>query len=82
MVNEVGSIHKSFTATNGNGCVLLCLWGGSHADIADELALVTDAVEMMDRRLTDECGCHPSDGDFESIQEIFLPESERSKALS
>eukprot|EP00934_Nitzschia_sp_Nitz4_P004427 Nitzschia sp. Nitz4//scaffold135_size62275//6003//6848//NITZ4_006344-RA/size62275-processed-gene-0.17-mRNA-1//1//CDS//3329535545//4417//frame0 len=78
LVNEVGSIHKSFTATNGDGCVLFCLWGGSHANILEEPPLVTDAVNHMDDQITQHCGCHPSSSELESIKETFLPPSERS----
>lgn len=31
LVNEVGSIHQSYTKEEG--CVLLCLWSSAHADI-------------------------------------------------
>jgi quercetin dioxygenase-like cupin family protein len=31
LVNEVGSIHQSYT--KDEGCVLLCLWSSAHADI-------------------------------------------------
>lgn len=30
-VNEVGSIHQSFT--RGEGCLLLCVWGGAHLNL-------------------------------------------------
>jgi hypothetical protein len=36
MINEYGSIHKSFTSTSGSGCLLLCLWSGHHANIQYE----------------------------------------------
>jgi hypothetical protein len=32
LVNEIGSIHQSFT--KDEGCVLLCLWSNAHADIS------------------------------------------------
>lgn len=51
LVNRVGTIHKSFTATKGDGCILLVLWGGSHANISQEPSVVRDAVEAMDRKL-------------------------------
>jgi quercetin dioxygenase-like cupin family protein len=31
LVNEIGSVHQSYT--KGEGCVLLCLWSSAHADI-------------------------------------------------
>lgn len=79
LVNEIGSIHKSFTATNGEGCVLLCLWGGSHANISEEPSLVVNALNRMDQKLTSQCGCHPSTAELEAISETFLPDSEKSK---
>lgn len=33
-VNEVGSIHQSFT--RDEGCLLLCIWGGSHLNLPPE----------------------------------------------
>lgn len=78
LVNEVGSIHKSFSATNGDGCLLLALWGGSHADVPPEQepssVNVQGALESMDQRLCD-CGS----GRWETLSETFLPQSERSK---
>lgn len=71
LVNEVGSIHKSFTASNC-GCKLLVLWGGSHANIPDEPSMISDAVFSMDERV---CSCTH---DGETISETFLPASERS----
>lgn len=77
LINEVGSIHKSFCATNGEGCQLLVLWGGSHADVsADKEPSSVDvqvALETMDQRLCD-CG---SGG--VAISETFLPDSEKNK---
>lgn len=77
LVNEVGSIHKSFTASKGNGCVLIVLWGGSHADITPAKeptgVNVTAAVREMDGRLA-KCDCTAG----EKLQETFLPASERS----
>ena len=73
LVNEVGSIHKSFTATN-QGCTLLVLWGGSHADVSPEqhpkLVDVQQALNTMDNRL---CDCSKG----EKLSETFLPASER-----
>lgn len=78
LVNEVGSIHKSFTATSGEGCIILVLWGGSHADIAeDEVPQkinVQEALDHMDNQLS-KCNCT----DWEKISETFLPESEKSQ---
>jgi hypothetical protein len=31
-VNEIGSIHQSFT--RGDGATILCIWGGCHANIS------------------------------------------------
>lgn len=79
LVNEVGSVHKSFTATNGKGCHLLVLWGGSHADVRDPPASpsVQGAVERMDRRL---CECDAA-APWAAITETFLPDSEKCSAL-
>ena len=77
LVNEVGSVHKSFTASKGDGCLLVVLWGGSHANVSpgDEPKTVNVqlSVDEMDKRLGN-CGC----SEWEAIEEIFLPESERS----
>lgn len=32
MLNEIGSIHQSFTSANGPACVILVLWSGCHAN--------------------------------------------------
>lgn len=78
LINEVGSIHKSFTATNGEGCQLLLLWGGSHADITSDkepkTLIVQDALEKMDKKL---CDCVANKTDI--VPETFLPESEPSQ---
>ena len=75
LVNEVGSIHKSFTSTNGDGCVLVVLWGGSHADIeqAPKQVNVQAAVDHMDQKL---CEC----GNGDKLSETFLPDSEKSNS--
>lgn len=77
LVNEVGSIHKSFTSSNGDGCLLLLLWGGSHADILPgqepKEVNVQGAVDAMDQKLSS-CKCSA----WERLEETFLPESERS----
>ncbi|GAX20333.1 hypothetical protein FisN_9Hh042 [Fistulifera solaris] len=72
LVNEVGSIHKSFTASNC-GCKLLVLWGGSHANIPEEPSMISEAVRSMDEKV---CACHAG----ESITETFLPASERNES--
>jgi hypothetical protein len=76
LVNRVGTIHKSFTATNGDGCLLLALWGGAHANILQEPSVVVQAVEAMDRKLN--CSCRGG----EWISETFLPDSEKASSLS
>lgn len=79
LVNRVGTIHKSFTATNGEGCVLLTLWGGSHANILEEPTVVSKAMGTMDQKLTTHCaGCHPTTDELARISETFLPDSEKS----
>lgn len=79
LVNEVGSVHKSFTASQGDGCVLVVLWGGSHADIAPgeepSAPNVHETVNKMDDKLG-ECDCTK----WETMEETFLPESERSSS--
>ena len=79
LVNEPGSIHRSFTATNSEGCLLLTLWGGSHADIPSgqepTSVNVNKAVNDMDEKLS-ECGCTR----WDTISETFLPASERTDA--
>jgi hypothetical protein len=78
LVNEAGSIHKSFTATSGDGCLLLVLWSGSHADILSEeepvKVNVQDAVDTMDERLG-QCACTK----WDNISETFLPVSEKKR---
>ncbi|CAB9521904.1 expressed unknown protein [Seminavis robusta] len=77
LVNEVGSIHKSFAATNGEGVLLLVVWGGSHADVSPDQeprsVNVQEALETMDKRLCGDC----ASGTL--ISETFLPTSERSQ---
>lgn len=81
LVNEVGSIHKSFSATNGNGCQLLVCWGGSHADVTKDMeqnsVSVQGAVDVMDARLAS-CGCGSEGAAL--LSETFLPDSERGDA--
>jgi hypothetical protein len=89
LVNEVGSVHQSFTATSGTGCKLLVLWGGSHANVprGEEPSFVQQAVEQMDQVITNKytstssscvCGGAGSDnGGWERLEETFLPASER-----
>lgn len=80
LVNEVGSIHKSFTATSGEGCVLLVLWSGSHWNVTegDEPTSINigQAVNQMDERLGTCSDCSK----WDTIQEVFLPDSEKSSA--
>lgn len=80
LVNEVGSIHKSFTATNATGsCQLLVLWHGSHANVQypPRTPNVPEAVDVMDRQLTTTGCCDCSNPTV--ISETFLPDSERKK---
>lgn len=81
LVNEVGSIHKSFTATNGQGCTLIVLWGGSHADIPlhhePTRVNVQGAVEIMDDKVSSACDCNNG----ATLSETFLPASERRLQL-
>lgn len=89
LVNEVGSIHKSFTSSKSDGgCDLLVLWGGSHANISDPPITpnVQKAVDFIDERLRgdrsteiNEFCC--SEGNVNAISATFLPESERSGIL-
>jgi hypothetical protein len=79
LVNEIGSVHKSFTsARSDGGCVLLVLWGGSHANIANPPISpdIQKAVDEMEEKLqkNDSC-CRNSKMQF--IPETFLPKSER-----
>jgi hypothetical protein len=78
LVNEVGSVHKSFTATNGEGCVLLVLWSGSHWNVAEgeepTSVNVEEAVNHMDERLQSCSDCT----EWDTVQEVFLPASEKS----
>jgi len=80
LVNEVGSIHKSFTSTAGSGCQLLVLWGGSHANISEppETVNVQEAVDATDRKLHRSEACNGHCTNWAVISETFLPESERS----
>jgi len=75
LVNEVGSIHKSFTAAN-QGCILLVLWGGSHANIEDSPRSV-DVQKAVDT-VSEQLMCCGSSGD---IQQTFLPQNERLDSL-
>lgn len=80
IVNEVGSVHKTFTASKGEGCRLLVLWGGSHSNVAPghepTTPNVQHAVEQLDVKL---CACGQG-GDM--MPETFLPESERRAVAS
>ena len=94
LVNEVGSIHKSFTSTASTGCRLLALWGGSHANILHPPVSVNiqEAVEVTDHKLgllrqwanvttTNNTSStdHCDCTNWASISETFLPESECKK---
>ena len=85
LVNEVGSIHKSFTATNSQGCRLLVCWGGSHADVTRDQeptsVSVQGALETMDARLSTCDGCGGGGDSVTALSETFLPASERSDAV-
>jgi len=76
LVNETGSIHKPFTATSGNGVVLLALWRGSHVKVAAGKEPVTvnvdEAAHMMDDKLG-QCDCNV----WDNISQIFSPRVER-----
>jgi hypothetical protein len=86
LVNEVGSIHKSFTSSKADGgCDLLVLWGGSHANILEPPISpnVQKAVDSMNKRLTEDCSaennnayCCSETGNI--ISATFLPDSEKS----
>jgi hypothetical protein len=87
LVNEVGSVHQSFTATSGTGCKLLVLWGGSHANVprGEEPFIVRQAVEQMDQVIANQyssscaCGGGSDNGGWERLEETFLPASERQR---
>jgi hypothetical protein len=76
LVNEAGSIHKSFTATSGDGCLLLTLWSRLHANVVTEeepeKVNIQKALDTMDDRLG-QCDCTK----WDTISETFLPESEK-----
>ena len=79
LVNEIGSVHKSFSsARSDGGCDLLVLWGGSHANILDPPISpnIQNAVDTMEDQLQiyDSC-CMISQNHF--ISQTFLPDSER-----
>ena len=93
LVNECGSIHKSFTATTNNsnkskpamteGCVLFVMWGGFHADIVagqePRSINVDETVNNMDEKISSPV---ESDGCCEMdgiLEETFLPASERTE---
>jgi len=61
MVNPTGSVHKSFTGPEG--CELVCLWSGRHADFKQE-----DKKSFEGR-----CDCYLRGEDF------FLPPEEGGK---
>mmetsp|Transcript_37392 Transcript_37392/g.57386 ORF Transcript_37392/g.57386 Transcript_37392/m.57386 type:complete len:218 (-) Transcript_37392:339-992(-) len=70
LVNETGSVHKSFTSTS-SGCRVWAMWSGSHADFDKDLSIVNNAVEEMNAKLCTD-GCNPS-----LLLQTFVPESEQ-----
>jgi hypothetical protein len=80
LVNEVGSVHKSFTSVRSDGgCDLLVLWSGSHANILQPPITpnIQKAVdEMEDKLRMDDSCCMNST--HQIVPETFLPDSERS----
>jgi hypothetical protein len=84
LVNEVGSIHKSFTsAKSDGGCDLLVLWGGSHANIrfppiSPNIQAVVDRMHSNihpdESNASNNSNCCSSS---DSVTELFLPDSER-----
>ena len=96
LVNECGSIHKSFTSTCGIGCTLLVMWGGSHANIPNDRApqspSIEEAANSMDSKLTtmttttskkseeSSPSCRYCTSNLGQLSESFLPESERRAA--
>lgn len=86
LVNEVGSIHKSFSSTAGTGCQLFVLWGGSHANINDPPSTVNvqDALDATDKKLVynSSTTCSSDCTNWARISETFLPASERSNSVS
>ena len=95
LVNEVGSIHKSFTSTARTGCHLLALWGGSHANILHPPVSVNiqGAVDATDQQMArhhqlasatgrsaSSSACYGDCTNWANISQIFLPESERRSA--
>lgn len=95
LVNEVGSIHKSFTSTARTGCQLLALWGGSHANIIHPPVSVNiqGAVDATDQQIVrhhqlastmgrsaSSSACYGDCTNWANISQTFLPESERRSA--
>ena len=81
LVNEVGSVHKSFTSVRSDGgCDLLVLWGGSHANIlhppvTPNIQKAVDTIE--DKQRIDDTCC--MNNIHQIVPETFLPDSERFK---
>jgi hypothetical protein len=74
-VNEVGSIHQSFTSSK-QGCVLVALWS-AHADIEDSMQPEGFRVASVIDNMVKKVCC--SNGDSASfVGETFLPPSEKS----
>lgn len=79
LVNEVGSVHKSFTSVRSDGdCDLLVLWGGSHANILHPPITpnIQEAVDVMGDKLQIDDSCC-SNSIHQIVPETFLPDSER-----
>ena len=79
LVNEVGSIHKSFTSVRSDGgCDLLVLWGGSHANIQHPPVApnIQKAIDEVEQKLQTEDSCCVNVNNL-VIPETFLPDSER-----
>ena len=81
LVNEIGSVHKSFTSVRSDGgCDLLVLWGGSHANILypPSTPNIQKAVDVMEDKLQIDDSCCMN-STHQIVPETFLPDSERSK---
>lgn len=79
LVNEVGSIHKSFTSSRvDGGCDLLVLWSGSHANIFDKPVSpdIDNAVNELDRIIQESSTCCLNSKNS-TIPTTFLPDDER-----
>ena len=74
LVNEVGSVHQSFTSSK-KGAILIALWS-SHADIDDgkepKGLHLGDIIDSVDKKC-----CYENENSSSLIGETFLPASER-----